>query len=115
MTFIVNILLVLIAVLHLFFMLLEMFLWTKPFGRKIFRLSEEAARSSQTLAANQGLYNGFLAAGCAWGVYSGLFSVQLFFLCCVFIAGVFGALTVSRKIFWVQGFPAMITLILLFQ
>jgi len=115
MTFMVNILLVLIAVLHLFFMLLEMFLWTKPLGRKIFRLSEEQARSSQTMAANQGLYNGFLAAGCAWAAYSGLFSVQLFFLCCVFIAGVFDALTVSRKIFWIQGFPAMIALIILFQ
>jgi putative membrane protein len=96
-------------------MVLEMFLWVKPLGRKVFSMTEEVALSSQKLAANQGLYNGFLAAGCLWAAFSGQFSVQLFFLSCVFIAGIYGALTVSRRIFWIQGLPAMITLILLFQ
>lgn len=108
-------LIVLIAILHLLFLIMEMVLWVKPLGRKIFRITEEFARDSQQLAANQGLYNGFLAAGLTWAVWSGDFSVQLFFLCCVFIAGVFGALTVSRTIFWIQAMPAMLALILLFM
>ena len=115
MDFILTLLLVLIALLHILFMLLEMLLWTKPLGRKVFGLTESYALSSQTLAANQGLYNGFLAAGLVWSVWSGQFSVQLFFLCCVFIAGMFGALTVSRKIFWVQALPAILALLVLFQ
>jgi putative membrane protein len=108
-------LIIMIALLHVYFMVLEMFLWTKPPGRRIFRLSEEQAQQTQRLAANQGLYNGFLAAGLIWSAISAEFLVPLFFLICVFIAGVFGALTVSRKIFWVQALPAMLALILLFQ
>lgn len=110
-----NLILLLMVILHLLFLILEMFLWTKPAGRKIFRMSEEYAMSSRKLAANQGLYNGFLAAGCLWGLIGGTFSVQLFFLSCIFIAGVFGAITVSRTIFWVQAMPAIVALILLFQ
>jgi len=106
-------LLILIALLHFLFLILEMFLWTKPTGRKIFRMKQEHANATKTLAANQGLYNGFIAAGLLWAVVSGQFSVQLFFLSCVFIAGVFGALTVSRSIFWVQALPAIVALIVL--
>lgn len=115
MDFIISALLVLIAMLHVFFMILEMFLWTRPLGRKIFRMSEEAALSTQKLAANQGLYNGFLAAGCIWALVSGELSVQFFFLGCIFVAGIFGALSVNRRIFWIQAFPAMLTLLLVFQ
>ncbi len=106
-------LLVLIALLHVVFMLLEMRLWTHSAGRKIFKTSVEFAASTKALAANQGLYNGFLAAGLMWSAYSEQTSLQLFFLGCVFIAGVFGAISVSRMIFWVQAFPAMLALILL--
>lgn len=115
MDIVLTLLIVLIAILHLLFLLLEMVFWSKSLGRKIFKLSEDYARDSQKLAANQGLYNGFLAAGLIWAAWSADFSVQLFFLCCVFIAGVFGALTVSRTIFWVQSLPAILALLLLFQ
>ena len=115
MDFLFNVLIILIAIEHVAFMLMEMLLWTRPLGRKVFGLSEEFANSTKALAANQGVYNGFLAAGLFWAAWSGMLSVQLFFLCCVFIAGVFGALTVSRKIFWIQGFPAMLALVILFQ
>ena len=115
MTFALNFLLLLIALLHLGFLLLEVFVWTKPLGRKLFCMQPEQAAATQKLAANQGIYNGFLAAGLLWGWWSGLFSVQLFFLLCVFVAGVFGALSVSRKIFWIQAMPAMLGLILLGQ
>jgi putative membrane protein len=93
--------------------ILEMFLWTKPLGRKVFGMKQEYANKTKNLAANQGLYNGFLAAGLLWAAYSDQFSLQLFFLGCVFVAGVFGALTVSRTIFWVQAMPAMLALMLL--
>jgi putative membrane protein len=115
MQLLLNILLGWIAISHLMFLVLEMFLWTRPAGLRIFRMSPEKAQSSKVLAANQGLYNGFLAAGLLWGLWSQQFSVQLFFLCCVFLAGVYGAMTVSRRIFWVQGFPAMLGLLLLFR
>lgn len=110
-----EILLLLVVVLHLGFMWLEMVLWTRPLGRRIFRLSEDKARVTQALAANQGLYNGFLAVGLAWGWWSDSLQLQFFFLGCVLLAGVFGALSVNRRIFWVQGLPAMLALILLFQ
>ncbi len=115
MSLIMPVLLMVIAILHIGFMVLEMFLWNKLFGKKLFHMSDEFAANSQALAANQGLYNGFLAAGCVWAALSGSFSVTLFFLICVFLAGVFGAITVNRKIFWLQGFPAMLALVLLFQ
>lgn len=103
-----------IALLHLYFLVLEMFLWTKPMGRRVFRLTPEFAQASAALAANQGLYNGFLAAGLLWGLILGPdgFSIKIFFLACVIVAGLFGALTVSRKIFWVQAVPGGLALAL---
>lgn len=103
----------LVAVLHVYFMVLEMLLWTKPYGRRVFGLSAEKAEVTKTLAMNQGLYNGFLAAGLGWGLTGGLLAVKIFFLACVVVAGVFGAMTVSRKILWVQAGPAAIALVLL--
>lgn len=105
-----NILIGLVAVLHTYFLILEMFLWDTSYGRAAFGLDKEFASQSKALAANQGLYNGFLAAGLSWGICLGQagFSIKLFFLTCVIVAGVFGALTVSRKIFFVQALPAII-------
>ena len=115
MTVIANVLTGLVAVLHVYFLVLEMFLWDKPYGRKTFGLTAEYAAASKTLAANQGLYNGFLAAGLAWGLLLGGAgaSVKIFFLVCVIVAGVYGAITVSRRILWVQALPAAIALVLL--
>lgn len=115
MTVIANVLTGLVAVLHVYFLVLEMFLWDKPYGRKTFGLTAEYAAASKTLAANQGLYNGFLAAGLAWGLLLGAAgaSVKIFFLACVIVAGVYGAITVSRRILWVQALPAAIALVLL--
>ena len=108
MTLIANVLLALVAALHLYFLVLEMFLWTKPLGLKTFRLTPEFAQASKALAANQGLYNGFLAAGLLWGLSQGAtgHAVQLFFLGCVVVAGLFGAATVSCKIAYIQALPA---------
>jgi putative membrane protein len=102
----------LVALLHLYFMVLEMFLWTKPYGRRVFGLTVEFAAASRTLAANQGLYNGFLAAGLVWGLWLGAEGreIRLFFLGCVVLAGVFGGFTASRKILWVQALPGLIAL-----
>jgi len=113
---VVNLLIALVALLHVYFLVLEMFLWDKPFGIKTFRLTPEFAAASKALAANQGLYNGFLAAGLAWGICLGApgFSIKVFFLACVIVAGIFGALTASRKIFFIQALPAVIALALLF-
>jgi putative membrane protein len=115
---IANLLVALVAVLHIFFLILEMFLWTKPLGLKIFRQTPEDAASSAVLAANQGLYNGFLAAGLIWGLVHGTpafaFQIKVFFLLCVIVAGVFGAATVSRRILVVQALPAGIALVMLY-
>jgi putative membrane protein len=110
-----NILVAVIALLHAWFLILEMFLWTRPSGRRAFGLSAEFAEQSKALAANQGLYNGFLAAGLVWGLYLGPagFSVKVFFLACVLIAGIYGGITASRKILWIQALPAAIALSLL--
>jgi putative membrane protein len=107
-----NILIGIIAILHIGFLILEMFLWNKPFGMKTFSLTKETAEASATLAANQGLYNGFLAAGLIWGLWSGMTSVKIFFLACVVLAGAFGGLTAKRSILYIQGLPALIGLIL---
>ena len=101
----------LVAALHLWFLILEMFLWDKPLGLRTFRMSAEQAAASKSLAMNQGLYNGFLAAGLLWGLAAGA-QVQVFFLVCVIVAGVFGALTASRKILWVQAVPGLVALVL---
>jgi putative membrane protein len=104
----------LVALLHGYFLVVEMFLWTKPYGRRVFGLTEERARATKVLAANQGLYNGFLAVGLIWGVTLGVdgYAIRVFFLGCVIIAGIFGAATVSRKILFVQALPAAIALAL---
>ena len=112
MTILANVLVAFVALLHLLFLVLEMFLWTKPFGRKTFGLTPELAEASAKLAANQGLYNGFLAAGLIWGVVANLFAVKVFFLVCVIVAGIFGALTAKRSILFVQALPAALALAL---
>ncbi len=100
-----------VIVLHVLFMVLEMFLWNTPFGRKTFGLKEDYAKQSAPLAANQGLYNGFLAAGLLWGLVStGGYDALVFFLSCVIIAGIYGAITAKRSILWLQAFPAAIAL-----
>lgn len=110
MTTAANVAVGLVALLHLYFLVLEMFYWDKPLGLRAFGLTPEFAQASKSLAANQGLYNGFLAAGLAWGLSLGSAgdSIKLFFLGCVIIAGVFGAITASRKILWVQALPGAI-------
>jgi len=110
-----NIVIALVALLHVYFLVLEMFLWDKPAGLKAFGQTREAAAASKVLAANQGLYNGFLAAGLVWGLSLGDagLSVKVFFLVCVLIAGLYGAATASRKILFVQALPAAIGLALL--
>jgi len=117
MNWIANILVALVAVLHIYFLILEMFLWTKPLGLKTFRNLPEKAADSAVLAANQGLYNGFLAAGLIWGLIQSVpafaFQIKVFSLLCVIIAGIYGAATVSRRILLVQAAPAAIALILL--
>lgn len=108
-----NILTGIVALLHAWFLTLEMFLWDKPMGRKVFRLTPEFAVASRYLAMNQGLYNGFLVAGLAWGLAIDDLRIKTFFLACVSVAGLFGAATVSRKVFFVQALPAILALVLL--
>ena len=104
----------LVIVLHILFMVLEMFMWNTPFGRKTFSLKEDYAKQSAPLAANQGLYNGFLAAGLLWGLVStGGFDALVFFLSCVIIAGIYGAITAKRSILWLQALPAALAMFLL--
>ncbi len=106
--------LVLIALLHVYFMALEMFLWESPVGLRTFSLKPEFAKASKSLAANQGLYNGFLAAGLIWGTCLGGdgHAIKIFFLACIIIAGVFGAYTANKKILFIQALPALIALLL---
>jgi len=110
MPLLVGILVVLVAMLHLYFLVLEMFLWTRPLGLKTFRNTPEKAEATRVLAANQGLYNGFLAAGLAYGVATGSREFCLFFLACVVVAGLYGAYSVSRRIFFVQALPALLAI-----
>ena len=107
-----NIAVAFVALEHFGILVLEMFLWTKPFGRRVFGLTPELAQASRVLAANQGLYNGFLAAGLVWSLVSGLHAAAIFFLVCVIAAGIFGAATAKRSILWTQGAPAAVALIL---
>lgn len=101
-----------VALLHLYFLVLEMFLWDRPIGLKVFRNTPEKAATSKVLAANQGLYNGFLAAGLLWGLWLGGagFQFKVFFLACVIVAGLYGAWSVNRRILWVQAAPGAIAL-----
>ena len=108
------VMIVLVALLHLYFLVLEMFLWTRPLGLKIFRNTPEKAEISRVLAANQGLYNGFLAAGLVWAAVSARHDLALFFLGCVVIAALYGAYSVNRRIFFVQGVPALTALAAVF-
>jgi putative membrane protein len=114
MTIIANAVIIVVALLHIYFLVLEMFLWDKPAGLKAFGQSKEKAEATKVLAANQGLYNGFLAAGLLLGVVQGDSGIyfKLFFLSCVIVAGVYGAFTASRKILFIQALPAFIGLIL---
>lgn len=110
MTIVANILVGLVALLHLYFLVLEMFLWTTPTGRRVFGLEADFAEQSKSLAANQGLYNGFLVAGLVWGLIDDRDDVKIFFLACVIVAGLYGAATVNRRILVVQAVPAALTL-----
>ena len=114
MQILANLATALVALLHGYFLVLEMFLWTTPRGRRTFGLTEEFATASKALAANQGLYNGFLAAGLFWGLWLGAegHGIKVFFLGCVVIAGVYGALSASRKILFIQGLPGLMALLL---
>jgi putative membrane protein len=107
-----NVFIAVIALFHLYVLVLEMFLWTKPRGLKTFRMTLEQARASAVLAKNQGLYNGFLAAGLIWSIFMSYdprvsFMIANFFLICVIIAGIYGGLTVGWRLFAVQGLPAI--------
>jgi putative membrane protein len=109
-----NAAIAIVALLHAYFLVLEMFLWNTPFGRKTFGLTPDFAAASRALAANQGLYNGFLAAGLTWGLSRGGAGqgIEIFFLSCVIAAGLFGAATASRKILFVQALPGAVALAL---
>jgi putative membrane protein len=109
-----NVVVGLVALLHVYILVLEMFLWDKPRGLRAFGQTLEAARASKVLAANQGLYNGFLAAGLFWGLCLGAggTAVKVFFLCCVLVAGVYGAATANLRILFIQAVPAALGLAL---
>lgn len=115
MSTLANIVVLLVALLHIYILILEMFLWDKPRGLKAFGLTPELAAQTKVLAANQGLYNGFLAAGLLWGLYLGEagYSIKIFFLLCVLVAGLYGAATANKRILFVQAVPAAVGLVLL--
>ena len=108
------ILVALVAVLHFGFLALEMFFWDHPFGRKRFGMTPEYSKASASLAANQGLYNGFLAAGLIWGLLTSNTPVQIFFLICVLVAGIYGGLTTRRTILYIQALPGLLALIVVY-
>ena len=110
----IHIAIICVAVLHLLFLLLEMLFWKHPSGRRITGLTLEQARQTATLAANQGLYNGFLAAGLVWGLIIGDFATKAFFLICVLIAGLYGGLTTKRTILYLQALPGLLALVFLY-
>lgn len=115
MQIISTVLIAIVALEHLYFLALEMFLWTKPSTRKIFGMSAEDAETTKTLAANQGLYNGFLAAGLGYSLIASdsevAFTMKVFFLACVIVAGLYGGMTASRRIIFIQALPAVLGLI----
>jgi putative membrane protein len=106
-----NVLAAIVALIHVYIAVLEMFLWTKPQGRKAFGFTPEFAEQTRVLGLNQGLYNGFLAAGLFWGLLGGGAAVLIFFLICVAVAGIVGAATASRRILYIQTVPAVLALI----
>jgi putative membrane protein len=111
MSFAAAILVAFVALLHLGFLALEMFFWDHPFGRRRFGLTPEYSKASASLAANQGLYNGFLAAGLVWGLMTGDTPVKIFFLVCVVVAGIYGGLTTRRTILYIQALPGLLALL----
>jgi putative membrane protein len=111
MKLVANLMISLVALSHLGFLVLEMFFWNHPVGRKLFNMTPEVSAASAALAANQGLYNGFLAAGLIWGLIASRADVQIFFLCCVIAAGVFGGFTAKKSILVTQALPAFIALL----
>jgi putative membrane protein len=111
MKLIANLLTAIVAIEHIGILVLEMFFWNHPVGQRIFGMTPEVSATSATLAANQGLYNGFLAAGLFWGLFADRRDVKLFFLICVVIAGVFGGLTAKTSILYTQAAPAAVALI----
>ena len=117
MKFLTNIFVAFIALEHLFFMTLEMFFWNKPLGLKIFRTDQDFADKSKILAANQGLYNGFLSAGLIWSLFTSspgqALALKIYFLLCVLLAGLYGAYTVGKSILFLQALPAFMALIIL--
>ncbi len=108
-----NLVVGIVALIHVYILVLEMFMWEKPIGLRTFNITEDFAAATREMAANQGLYNGFLAAGLFWSLFTGDIHVQRFFLGCVLTAGVYGALTVHARILLVQGAPALLGLLLL--
>ena len=115
MKLLANFLTFFVAASHVGILVLEMFFWNHPIGQKIFEMTPEVAASSATLAMNQGLYNGFLAAGLFWGLLQNRFDVKVFFLCCVIVAGIFGGVTAKTSILLTQMLPALIALIFVFM
>ena len=112
MRFLSHLMVLLVALVHFWFMALEMVLWDHPVGQRIFEMTPEFSASSAVLAANQGLYNGFLAVGLLWGLFAGRRDVKVFFLVCIVIAGVYGGLTAKMTILYVQALPALVALLL---
>ena len=111
MSIVANILTALVAALHFGIVVLEMFFWDHPFGRKAFNMTPEFSAASKVLAANQGLYNGFLAVGLVWGLLAGRRDVQIFFLACVVVAGLFGGFTAKPSIYFTQALPGALALL----
>ena len=115
MTRIANVMTLVVALIHFYILVLEMFLWTKPRGRRIFGMTEEFAQASRVLAANQGLYNGFLAVGLVWSVIIGGngAAIRVFLLGCIVVAGVYGAMTMGNKrVVFIQSLPAVVAIVL---
>ena len=112
MNLLANTLIFLVAISHIGILILEMFFWNHPIGQKIFSMTPEVAASSSVLAMNQGLYNGFLAAGLFWGLLKKRLDIKVFFLCCIVIAGIFGGITAKKSILFTQGLPALLAFIL---
>ena len=115
MKLLANIFVLIVAVSHVGILVLEMFFWDHPVGQKIFEMTPEVSASSAVLAMNQGLYNGFLAAGLFWGLLKNSVDFKVFFLCCVVVAGIFGGLTAKTSIIFTQGLPALIALMLVLK
>lgn len=115
MSYLASTLVALVALEHIYILVLEMFLWTTPAGRRAFGMRPEQAEATKVMAANQGLYNGFLAAGLIWGLLhpdlSVGFQIQLFFLGCVLVAGLYGGMTAARKILYIQALPAALAIL----